>query len=274
MPVKKNMSEKKEEYCCTDRWSVHTIYKKFLYTFIILILAYGLVLLATMIRNNLKEYSYIGKADKQERTIALEALGKVTAKPDIAVTTMGMTVDGETVSEAQAENTRIMNNLIAQLKQLGIEEKDVKTSDYNVYPRYDYLEDEGSVLKGYTVSQNVTVKIRDLSVVSNVISLAGQVGANNVGGLSFTIDEVDVYLDEARQDALKKIGEKAKILRESLGVRFVGIVSYNEYSGNGLPTPIYNLKAMDFGMGGEALPTIESGSNDVTLNVSIVFEIK
>src|SRR3989338_5126745 len=264
MSVKKTMdkiSENTNECCEKNAWSGNGVYKKFLYTFLILLLVYFLVLLATMIRNNLKEFYYIGRADKQERTISLQAVGKVVAKPDIAVTSMGMTSDAETVEEAQAKNTKVMNDLISRLKQLEIEEKDIQTSNYSIYPQYDYLEDRGSVLKGYTVSQNVSVKIRDLDKVDDVISLAGVVGANNVGGLQFTIDD------------MKKIGEKAKALRQSLGVKFVGIISYDEYSGSGLPSPMYAMKAMDYGVGGAESPSIESGSTDVTLNINILFEI-
>lgn len=276
MPVKKSMEKSHIEKidCCRKTWSCSDMYKKFFYTFIILIFVYFLVLLATMIRNNLREYYFIGKADRQERTIALDAVGKVTAKPDIAMTTIGMTAEAETVASAQEENTKVMNKLIDGLKSLQIEDKDIRTSDYNIYPRYDYLQEEGRVLRGYTVSQNVIVKIRDLEKVSSVISLAGEVGATNVGGLSFTIDEMDVYLEEARKDAMEKIGEKALALKKALGVKFVSIVSYNEYSGNGYPQPMYAMKAMDYGMGGgESAPSIESGSTEITLNISIVFEI-
>ncbi|OGH86873.1 MAG: hypothetical protein A2469_03005 [Candidatus Magasanikbacteria bacterium RIFOXYC2_FULL_40_16] len=249
--------------------------KKILFIFITLAVVYFIVLLATMIRNNLKEYYYIGKADRQERTISLDAVGKVNAKTDIAVTTMGMISEAETVAEAQKKNTEVMNNLIGKLKALNIEEKDIQTNNYNIYPRYDYLPDEGSILRGYTVSQNVTVKIRDLEKADDVIALAGEVGANNVSGLSFTIDEMDAYLDEARKDALEKIGEKVGILKESLGVKFVSVVSYSEYSGNSYPGPLYDARAMEYGMGGgAATPSIEAGSEDVTLNVNIIFEIK
>ncbi len=277
MPVSKNnkktMVENKDYHKKICGGS--DIFKKFLGTFVLLVIVYTLVLLGTMIRNNLKAYYYIGKADRQERTISLAAVGKVTAKPDIAMTTMGVDSEGKTVGEAQDKNTKIMNDLIARLKDLGIEEKDIQTSNYNIYPQYDYLQDEGRVLRGYMVSQNVTVKIRDLENVNSVIALAGQVGATNVSGLSFTIDDMDVYINEARQDAMKKIGEKANILRNSLGVNFVSVVSYNEYSNNGTPTPMYEAKSLAYGMGGadSVSPSIESGSSEVDLNVNIVFEI-
>lgn len=254
-------------------WSSSSLARKFLHTFILIILAYVIVLLGTIIRNNIRAYYYIGQADKQERTLALEAQGKVVARPDIAATTMGMSAEGKTVAEAQAANTKVMNNLVSKLKALGVEDKDIKTTNYNIYPQYDYLEDEGTVLRGYNVSQNVNIKIRDLEKVSAALALAGEVGANSVSGLEFTIDDMEVYLAEARKDAFDKISAKMKNLRDLLGVKFVDVVSYNEFSGGSGPYPIYEVKALDYGIGGAA-PTIESGSTDVVLNVSIVFEIK
>lgn len=254
-------------------WSCNPLVRKIFHTFILIIWAYIIVFLGTMIRNNIRAYDYIGQADKTERTLALEARGKVVTRPDIAATTIGMTSSGETVGQAQEANTKVMNNLISKLKALGVEDKDIKTTNYNIYPQYDYLENEGRVLKGYDVNQNVTIKIRDLDKVNAVIALAGEVGANNVGGLEFTIDDMEVYLTEARRDAMDKIIAKMNNLRDLIGIKFVDVVSYNEYSGGSGPYPIYETKALDYGIGGAA-PVIESGSTDVILNVSIVFEIK
>ena len=257
---------------CGHLWLGGQMMRKFFITFVLIILAYIIVWLGTVIRNNIREYNYIGQADRQERTLTLDGQGKVVTRPDVAATTMGMSVEGASVAEAQAENTKVMNNLISRLKALGIEDKDIKTTNYNIYPVYDYLEEKGTVQRGYNVNQNVTVKIRDLEKVNAVLALAGEVGANNVSGLEFTVDDMEVYLAEARTDAMDKIIAKLNNLRSLLGVEFVNVVSYNEYSGATGPYPIYE-KALDYGIGGAA-PTIEPGSTDITLNVSIVFEIK
>ncbi|MBD3310967.1 MAG: DUF541 domain-containing protein [Candidatus Magasanikbacteria bacterium] len=241
-------------------------------TLFAILLVYLIVFFGVLIRNNLQEYKFIGKADKMERNIAIQGQGKVTVTPDIAITTMGMMAEGETVAEAQEQNTQVMNRLISELKKLNISEEDIQTTNYNIYPQYNYTEDEGRELVGYQVSQNVTVKIRDLSKANEVLGLAGEVGANSVGGLQFTIDDREVYKNEARKEALKNAAEKATMLSKALGVDLVSVVSYNEHEA-GSVDPLYRSYAME-GLGGGALPQIESGSTEVVMNVNIVFEIR
>ena len=257
--------------CCTTS-SCRDHCKKIFGVLFGILLVYVIVLVGTMIRNNINEYSYIGQADRMERTILVQAEGKVTAKPDIAVTTMGMIVDGSTVAEAQQKNTSVMNSLNSKLKVLGISEDDIQTTNYNIYPQYDYLEDEGRVLNGYQVSQSVNVKIRNLEKANQVLALAGEVGANSVSGLEFTIDDRDIYKNEARDLALQKIGEKARMLSQSLGVRIIGVVSYDEYEGGENDFGPYRAYA-ESGFGGDT-PVIESGSMDVKMNLNVTFEIR
>lgn len=270
------MPEEKKDCCpphfkhkhCTD------FCRKIFATLMGILLVYIIILVGTMIRNNIAEYDYVGQQEKAERMMTIEADGKITAKPDIAVTTMGMFVEAETVEEAQALNTKVMNELIAELKKLGVEEKDIQTTNYNIYPRYNYLDEEGRVLDGYEVSQNVTIKIRDLDKANDILALAGKVGANNVSGLDFTIDDKEVYLAEAREKALEKVAEKAQALQKSLGVRFGGVVSYNEYEGGDVFNGMKSMFAdTEYGLGGGA-PQIESGSLDIEMNVSVTFEIR
>jgi len=249
--------------------------RKILFTLLGILLAYGIVFVGTLIRNNVEEYRYIGKAEKQERTITVEAEGKVTAKPDIAVTSMGMTVEAETVVAAQEKNSETMNVLIAKLKELGISEDDIQTTDYNIFPQYNYTEDAGRELRGYQVSQNVQVKIRAVDTANAVLALAGEVGANNVSGLDFTLDDKEVYVNQAREEAIKKLREKADILGEMLGVRVVGVVSYDEFEAGGYDQG-YPLVREAYALGGNggSSPQIESGSTDIVMNIRAVLEIK
>ncbi|MFA4831125.1 MAG: SIMPL domain-containing protein [Patescibacteria group bacterium] len=247
--------------------------RKLLITLFFILFAYVIVWMGTLIRNNVQKFNYIGQADKSERVITIQAEGKVTAVPDIAQTTMGMAAQGSTVEEAQVQNTKIMNQLIAELKALGIGVDDIQTSNYNVYPQYNYTQDEGRALQGYEVSQSVSVKIRDLDKSSAVLALAGKVGANSVSGLQFTIDDADVYIEQARIEALEKVYKKARVLSQALGVRLVSIVAYNEYDASQAYSYKAEAMAMDSGIGGGA-PDIEPGSADVRLNVSVTFEIR
>lgn len=238
-----------------------------------ILLVYVIFWVGTLIRNNIEEYSRIGQADRQERILTVESEAKVTATPDIAMTTIGMVATGESVTVAQEKNTAVMNTLIARLKELGISEKDIQTSNYNIYPQYNYTSNDGRTLEGYEVSESVTVKIRELSNANNILALAGEVGANNVGGLQFTIDDKDLYRQEAAMKALDKVYDKAKILSKALGVNFISVVSYHEYEVGTDGYEKYDIYD-SVGMGRVTPPDIQSGTTDVVMRVSVTFEIK
>lgn len=269
-----------ESGCCSDdscetKESDSSVFgRKILWTLVGILLVYGIFFLGTLIRNNLQEHRYIGYAEKQERTITVEAQGKVIVTPDLAMTTMGVTSDAPTVAEAQEKNTGIMNQLTAAVKELGVASEDIQTINYTIYPKYDYTE-AGQVLLGYEVSQQVRVKIRNLETANEILGIAGKVGANNVGGLEFTIDDKEVYLAEAREKALMALQEKAKTLSKKLGVRIMSLVAYDEYeSGTQGPYPMYRETSFDTTAEAVANPALEAGSNEVVMTVRAVLEIR
>ncbi len=249
--------------------------KKLLLTLVGILLVYLVVYLGFLIRNEIQEYNYIGHADRMERVISINAEGSVEVKPDIAHIRMGLLTEADTVEEAQTENTQTMNALLASLKALDIAQEDIKTENYSIYPEYDWSSGD-EVLDGYTVSQNVAVKIRDIDNAQKVIALAGKLEINDVGNLEYSIDDTDVYIGQAREDALEKINKKAHVLSQTLGVKMVSVVSYDEYKIGNDDMFSYGMASAfsdaGFGMGGE--PTLEAGMNEVKLNVNVTFEIR
>ncbi len=274
MPVKKPMGSELDSCdCSSNMWGSYGVFgKKLVCTLLGILLVYVIILVGTMIRNNLREHNTIGKADKMERTLSVEAEGKVTVTPNIAITTMGMTAEGKTVAEAQQKNTAVMNTLIEKVKGLGVDKADVQTTNYNIYPNYDYT-DGKQTIRNYQVNQSVTIKIRDLTKANQILALAGEVGANNVSGLQFTVDDRDSYKEKARQEALKKVAAKRDALAASLGVKLRSIVTYNEYEVTGGADAYKN-----YGMGGTpeavANPSVEAGSNEIAVHVTVVFEVQ
>jgi uncharacterized protein YggE len=250
----------------------HGFGKKLLFTLVGILMVYGVFYVGTLISNNLKEHEFIGKADRMERTVVINGFGKVNGKNDIAMTTIGYSNTDKDVAKAQAENKKVMDQVYMELKQMGIEEKDLQ-SNYNVYPEYNYTQDKGQELKGYRVSNSLTIKIRDLSKISNILGLAGKYGATEVNGLSFTIDDTENLKAQAREKALADAKAKALKMGQSLGVRLGSVISYSEYEG-GSEYP-YAVKYMDAasGMGGAAPAAVSGGSMDVSMNVSVVYEI-
>ena len=127
------------------------------------------------------------------------------------------------------------------------------------------------MLKGYQVSQSVTVKVRDIGRAGELLSGVGKNGATNVGGLMFSIDDEDAVRGEARTKAIADAKAKAKELGKELGVSLVRIVSFSEngnYSG-----PIMYATSMGKG-GGEGSPEIPAGQNDIVSNVTVTYEIR
>lgn len=246
--------------------------KKIMMTIAGILLVYLVFYVGTLIRNNVKKYDFIGKADRMERTITVNGFGKVNGNNDIAVTTMGYSNTDKDVAKAQANNKKVMDQIYTELKKMGVEDRDLQ-SDYSIYPDYNYTEDKGQELKGYRVNNSLIIKIRDLNKISEALSLAGKYGATEVSGLSFTIDEPENLKSQARDKALADVKVKADHLANVLGMRLGGIVSYNEYEGG---VDLYQPKMMYAeagGIGGGGPAAISGGSKDVNMNVTITFEV-
>lgn len=241
-----------------------------------IIVAMLTVYLAILTWNQFKQHDYIGRTDQQFYTITIDGEGKVNAIPDIAQISLGVTTDNQKVAEAQKENTSKVNDLMKSLKAAGIDDKDIKTSNYNIYPKYDYTNGRQN-LTGYTVSQSLDVKIRNLDSVGSIIESAGKLGANQVGSLSFTIDDPEVIKQQAREKALLNAKEKAGDLAKVAGVKLGKLVSFTENANSSGPIyyDSYKLSAPT-GMGGaEAAPApaIAPGSQDVVVNVTVTYEV-
>lgn len=215
-------------------------------------------------------------------TITVAGTGEVIAKPDIATISFGVTVENLDVAKAQTESNTKMNNIIDALKAKGVEEKDIKTTNYSVYPRYDYIQTAmypsyggRQTLIAYVVSQNVEVKIRDLTKAGDVLSAVGTLGVTDVSGLNFSLDKIDEVKDQAKALAIEDAKAQAKVLANSLGVRLVRITSFSE--GGNYPMYYGMEKSVSMGMGGDATvpaPQVMAGESKITSNVSITYEIK
>lgn len=239
-----------------------------------ILLVYMSVWLLTAVRNNVREFDSIGKEPEAKRTIMIDGTGKVSAPPTIAQISVGvLTEGGLDIATTQKKNTEKMNALIASVKGIGVATDDIQTANYAIYPRYDYS-DGKNALVGYTVSQNVTVKVRDLAKVSVVFQKAGEIGANQVNGPDFTIDDPESARADARAKAIENAQEKAATLASSLGVRLVRIVSFNEFSDQAPGPMMYESLKSGIGGGAPTAPQVEAGSLDVVANVSVTYEIE
>ena len=217
------------------------------------------------------------KVDSENR-ITVSGTGKVYIKPDLALTSFSVITEAKTIAEALSQNTEQMNQIISFIKGQGVEDKDLKTTDFNIYPRYEWEEKTEippypsgkRVLVGYEVRQSLQVKIRELTKIGEIIQGATDSGANQVGSLQFTVDDQDELKNQAREKAIEQAKEKAKELASQLGIKLVRITNFNE---SGIVPRTYLLEESEAIMGAGA-PEIEIGETKIEVTVTLTYEIK
>lgn len=241
--------------------------------FIGVFLTLGSIYLALLSWNTFKAHDYIGISPKQTHSISIVGEGKVTGVPDVAKISLGYSIEKRTVAEAQRENSDKINAMIDRLKKdFKVEAGDIKTINYYISPQYDWNNGK-QTLRGYLVSQDLNVKVRQMDKISNIIEAAGLIGLNQVGNLSFEIDNPEKLKQEARAKALAQAKEKAETLAKVVGVKLGKVISFSESSNQ--PFPIYGSYATSdkIGLGGGAAPAVEVGSNEITIIATVEYEI-
>ena len=207
----------------------------------------------------------------------VSATGKVTAIPDIAMITIGVHTEAkETAAGAVKENTELMNKIVEALKGIDIEKKDITTTSYKLNPVYDWTDKSGRTLKGYEIRQNVTIKIRDLDNIGKAIQVTTEEGANQIGGISFTIDDPEELRKEAVKIAITKAKEKAEDLSSAAGLKLgklINMYESQEYYPEVRTNKVYFDEAVGLG-GGIPEPTIEAGEQEIQVEVTLVYEVK
>ena len=210
------------------------------------------------------------KVRPEQGTVTFSGTGEIFAKPDLVTTSFSVLTQAKTVAEALSGNTQKMNAVVDFMKSQGVAEKDLKTTNFNIFPRYEYQKGK-SVLVGYEVDQSLEVKIRDLSKIGQILQGGADAGANQVGDLNFTVDKADELKSQARLLAIGQAKAKAKELTSQLGVKLGKITNFSE--NGGFPIIFGMSKAMSEGMGGGA-PQIQTGENKIEVTVSITYEIR
>ena len=239
---------------------------------IFVILVVG-VLCVVGIVNKIKEHHYIGRDAVYGNMISFTGEGKVYAKPDIALITLSVVTDGATVASVQDKNTKKMNSVIDFLKKSGIEDKDIKTTNYQLYPQYNYNYNSSKVpqIIGYQITQSVEVKIRNLDKVGEILEGSVDAGVNQVFSLYFKVDQDEALKSQARELAITDAKKKAVETAQQLGIRLGKLSGFTEGSSYPTPYPVYE-KAAGMG-GGGATPDIQTGENEILVNVTLTYEI-
>ena len=209
------------------------------------------------------------------RTITVSAEGKTTVAPDLAQFSFSVVTQGKDPDQIVDENNKKVSAAIEFVKSRGIEAKDIKTSGYNLSPDYQYDEDlRRSFIVGYTITQSVNVKVRDFDKLPKVLSGLTPVGVNQISGISFTVEDPEKFMREARKIAFERAKAKAQSMASQNGVRLGKVVNINEFGGYPPPIPYFG-RVEALGKGGDiAPPTIEPGTEEITVQVSVTYALR
>lgn len=229
--------------------------------------------------------NYYGKSIQPTsfRSFAVTGEGRAVGVPDIAAFSFSIVTEGDKdIATLQADNTKKVNAAINFLKSSGVDSKDIKTEAYNLQPRYQYYNCYGGdsfgkpcppqTIVGYTITNTVNVKVRDFAKVGDIIAGVTNAGANTVSSLNFTIDDPSSLENVARAEAITKAKVKAISIAKAGGFRLGRLLSIEENTNN--IYPFYQ----SFGKSADSVsapaPTIEPGSKDITVNVTLRYEIE
>src|SRR3954462_4767364 len=165
----------------------------------------------------------------------ISATGEVTRVPDVAIITAGVVSRSATATGALQDSANRMDRVLAALKRAGVDARDVQTSNVSLNPEYRYPENQSPQLTGYTASNQVTIKFRDIRNSGKILDALVAEGANQINGPNLTIDKPEAALDEARANAIAIGRARAELYARSLGMRIARVVSISENGGYAVP---------------------------------------
>lgn len=204
---------------------------------------------------------------QEARTITVTGEGRVSAAPDMAILRLGVSREARKASDAMRAASEAAAAVLAQIKISGIAPRDVQTANVSLSPRWDHSKNNAPRVVGYVASNDLTVRVRDLSSLGGLMDGVVSDGANQMNGLSFAIAEPRPLQDQARQEAVADARAKAELLAEAAGVVLGPVMTISE--GGGARPPI----AMARGAMMESAVPIAAGELDVRINVSVIFSI-
>jgi len=200
------------------------------------------------------------------------ATGEVSRVPDIAIISAGVMTRAATASAALQQNATRMERVRAALKRAGIADRDIQTSNISLNPEYNYQNNQAPKLTGYTASNQVNVRFRDIANTGRILDALVAEGANQINGPSLTIDKPEAALDEARVKAVAAGRARADVYARSLGMRVVRLLSVSEGARYSVPRPIAVMRAEAGGAVADS--KIDPGEQQVQITLEMSFELQ
>lgn len=208
------------------------------------------------------------------RNIAVTGQGEASGAPDMATINIGVQTQAPTALDAANQNQAIVDRVMQALGKLGVDDKDLQTADYSIWPEQQHDPREANQVKiiGYRVNNSIHVTVRDIDKVGEILGAATGAGANSVNGISFGIDDPSALEAEAREAAMQDARARAQDLAELAGVQLGEVLQISLSTGGGIPIPYRaaRMEAMDAAMA----PSISTGQLTVTVQVQVSYAIR
>ncbi|KKZ86242.1 SIMPL domain-containing protein [Rhizobium phaseoli] len=216
------------------------------------------------------------EAKPREAVISVTGDGESSVAPDMAIVALSVVKQAKTAREALDENNKAMKDVLDALKNGGIAERDLQTSGFSIQPQYNYPQpvdgqQQQPQLIGYQTINAVTVRLRDLAKLGQVIDQSVTLGINQGGDIQFTNDKPEAAIEEARKDAVAEAVKKAKTLSEAAGVKLGRIIEINENEPRPLPQPAYRATMMKEA---DAAVPVQAGETTYNVSVTVTFAIE
>ena len=206
------------------------------------------------------------------RTLNVNGSAQAYLTPDVAYFTIGVHTENKDAQEAVASNNALVEKVLNALKAAGVEEKDLRTTNFSIYPMDEWSPTGEKLGTKFVVDNSLFVTLRDLTKVGEMLGVAVEAGANSVSGITFDVEDKTAVLAEARAKAVAQARSQAEELAKAAGVQLGDVQSINYY--NSSPIPLYDVKRVEAaGMGGGGVP-ISTGQLTITVEVSVSYQIK
>jgi uncharacterized protein len=202
----------------------------------------------------------------------LDVSGEVMRVPDVAIISAGVVSRSTTASGALQDSAARMQRVLAALKRAGVADRDIQTSNISLNPEYRYPQNAEQELVGYTASNTLTVRFRDIQTSGKIVDALVRQGANQINGPNLIVDNPQAALDEARAQAVTKGRARADLYARALGMRVTRLVSVAEQGGNGVILPMAQQALVV--TGGRTRSNIESGEQKLQVTLSMTFELQ
>ncbi len=215
-------------------------------------------------------------ATPREATISVSGEGQSAIAPDMAILSFSVVKQAETAAAALTENSKALAEVLKSLKASAIEDRDLQTSNFSVQPLYKRYEPKDGVyvapeITGYQVSNGLTVRVRDLKKLGEILDTSVKLGINQGGDITFTNDKPEATVTEARKQAVADALAKAKTLTEAAGVKLGRVIQISENMQRPMPVPQTMMRA-SMAKEADSVP-IASGENSYSVVVNVTFAL-